>query len=114
MEQVRTTAADVARNFLTAVVILASTAALALAGLAMYHEIENNAAAAREAEATHAALCALRENVRIRRDRAVEFLIKNPEGIPGIPRPLIQQSIDDRNQTLFSLRLLRCGETNGS
>jgi hypothetical protein len=62
----------------------------------------------RVAVETHAALCAFKLGLQDRVASAEEFLIENPEGIPGISRQDIQRSIDAQKSTLLSLDELDC------
>lgn len=61
-----------------------------------------------EVQQLHGAVCALRADVTQRRNTSVNFLERNPEGIPGLPASEIQTSIDNYNRTISALSGVRC------
>lgn len=57
----------------------------------------------KQGKEAHDAICALIDDIRARADhdkvqlkRSRDFLDKHPNGIPGIPRKLLQDSVDDQ------------------
>jgi hypothetical protein len=86
---------------------------VALAGLGVYFYLD--AAAGREriaevTENTNVALCSLRGDLERRVATSIAFLEANPEGIPGIPVQVIQQSITSQQQTITALAILECSD----
>jgi len=63
---------------------------------------------AKEANRTTLALCALRNDVQIRRGASIEFLQDHPQGIPGVSAKSIQISIDGQSRTLEAMNILHC------
>lgn len=63
-----------------------------------------------EAASTHNSLCTFRADLEKRADQSQAFLDDHPEGFPGIPAPVIQNSIDNQRRTLDSLRSLNCAK----
>ncbi len=60
------------------------------------------------AHRTETALCILREDLEIRAQTSRQFLIDNPDGIPGISAEALQNSIDNQERTITALALLEC------
>lgn len=63
---------------------------------------------AHEGTRAHAALCALQADLIHRVTQGEAFLRAHPNGAFGIPASVLQQSIANEQQTIFSLRALRC------
>ncbi len=57
---------------------------------------------------THSALCAFKHDLLRRHDDGAVFLIKHPDGIPGISRADIERSLSNQQATLDSLAALDC------
>lgn len=60
------------------------------------------------ANESHAALCAFKNDIERRHEAAVRFVKENPDGIPGISRAQIDQSLDTQQDTLDALGVLVC------
>lgn len=54
------------------------------------------------------ALCSVRHDAERRVQQGSDFLIANPNGTKEIPTKIIQQSIDNAQQTVNSLSILHC------
>ena len=59
---------------------------------------------------TVGALCTFTLDLQHRYDDGVQFLLKHPEGIPGISAADIQRSLHNQKATLGSLKGLPCEE----
>ena len=95
------------RRLVTATVVLY----LGLAGLGVlveYRTHESREVIARVAIRTGEALCSFKTDIERQVKASEKFLKDHPDGIPGIPAPLIKQGIDNRKQTLASLKPLEC------
>lgn len=57
---------------------------------------------------TNSALCALRIDLEVRVASSEDFLVAHPEGIPGISRADIEQSISNQLRTITALASLEC------
>jgi hypothetical protein len=55
------------------------------------------------------ALCALRTDLERRVETSKQFLLDNPNGIPGISGATIRQSITNQESTIDALSNLNCG-----
>lgn len=62
----------------------------------------------RTSEANRSALCTLRIELERKVARSTEFLIKNPNGVPGIPAATIRAGIDSETKTIEALGDLDC------
>lgn len=62
---------------------------------------------------TSEALCSLRRNIQRQIAASEEFLVKNPNGIAGVPAKLIQDGIDRQKVTVKSLQNLECPAFQG-
>lgn len=62
----------------------------------------------RVAVETNHALCALRHDLESRYVNGVEFLERNPNGIPGISPQDITRSLESQRSTLAALKSLPC------
>lgn len=49
------------------------------------------------------ALCALQDDLERRIEAGQQFLLDHPDGIPGIPRTTIEQSLANQAQTLNAI-----------
>lgn len=54
------------------------------------------------------ALCSIRRDAEKRVEQGNQFLIDNPNGIPGISPKLLQQNVDNAQHTVNSLSILHC------
>ena len=69
----------------------------------------NQAAELRDvATETHSALCTLKNDIKVRHDAGVKFVNENPDGIPGISRAQLDQSLNSQRDTLRALGVLDC------
>lgn len=85
--------------------------AVSTTGLMLWLMVESGQQARRIREAalsTNHALCAFKADLQVRHDGLVEFIADNPHGIPGITRPMLDQSRRNYESTLESLNDLRC------
>lgn len=57
---------------------------------------------------TNQALCTFKQDLQVRYDNGVQFLVDNPEGIPGISAADIQRSLSNQRATLEALSDLNC------
>lgn len=57
---------------------------------------------------THASLCALKQELRVRKESTERLIAANPDGIPGIPRPVLDQTLVNYETTLQTLGILSC------
>lgn len=57
---------------------------------------------------TRDSLCAFKFNLQTTQRDAKDFLVENPDGIPGISAATIEQGIANRQNTLDSLQTLSC------
>lgn len=64
----------------------------------------------RESTHTTGALCALRGDLERRVQTSKDFLIDHPNGIPGISRKMILQSLANQEATIHALRGLSCSK----
>lgn len=48
----------------------------------------------------HAAICALQHDIELRHEEGQKFIIKNPDGIPGIPASVIKNGLKNQESTL--------------
>jgi hypothetical protein len=83
-------------------------ASLALFTLALVFRVQDQNRLDQIATSTNEALCALKQDLQRRYDSGTEFLASNPDGIPGITRATIQQSLENQRRTLLALRQLDC------
>ena len=56
----------------------------------------------------NAALCVLKKDLEIRYQNGQKFLINNPNGIPGISKALLTQSLDQQAATINALEIVKC------
>lgn len=82
--------------------------ALALFAWTSVQRSHDQAALEKLARETNAALCAFKTDLQRRYDAGVEFLEKNPNGIPGISGADIQRSLVNQKATLDALEGLSC------
>lgn len=68
----------------------------------------------RTQEQTGDALCTFRNDLQTRYDNGVKFLVDHPDGIPGIPAEVIQQTLKNQADTLKSLEGLPCPPQDGT
>jgi hypothetical protein len=57
---------------------------------------------------THDSLCALKNDIERRRSAGLKFVKENPDGIPGISRAQLDQSLSSQKSTLDALGVLDC------
>jgi hypothetical protein len=62
----------------------------------------------KQSKDTNAALCTLRNDLQIRVNQTEEFLRENPDGLPGIPRAALDQSLTNQRNTIKALEQLEC------
>ena len=62
----------------------------------------------RVAVETNFALCALKADIQRRYDNGVDFLERNPQGIPGLSATEIGRSLESQRSTLEALESLEC------
>jgi len=62
----------------------------------------------RIARETNESLCALKEDLQDRHDSLQELLLENPDGVLGIPRKVLQRTLEDRRSVLDALSNLQC------
>jgi len=83
-------------------------------GLGLFNASRQRADLKRIQDDTTKALCTFRDDLQRRYDDGVEFLVKHPEGIPGISAADIRRSLHNQKATLLSLRDLPCEAPNES
>lgn len=88
------------RRLLRVLVVLTAVLYLALLGLFVWTR--------HDASATSHALCALRTDLQTRVQSSRDFLRSNPNGIPGIPVSVIQDSIVNQESSIRALSSLSC------
>jgi predicted negative regulator of RcsB-dependent stress response len=96
------------RNLTRATIIIY----VVLAGLGLFAWIDSSnqrAEIKQVAISTNQALCALRFDLEARVENAEQFLVNNPDGIPGLSAASIQTSIESQRRTIVALRGLDCG-----
>ena len=54
------------------------------------------------------AVCSLRHDLQTRHDAGVRYLVAHPRGVAGISAATIEQSLQNEQSTLNSLKPLRC------
>jgi len=82
--------------------------ALAVSILALAISLFGNITLYQVAHNNNETLCALRNDLQIRHDAAVQFLDDHPKGIPGISADALRVSIRNQDATLDSLSGLDC------
>jgi len=65
-------------------------------------------AADKVAEETHDALCTFKLDLERRVETTEQFLLDNPNGIPGLSEEAIETSISNQKQTIEALAILEC------
>lgn len=60
------------------------------------------------ANRTNASLCSFKADLERRVEATREFLLRNPEGIPGISRAEFERSLASQESTIASLGSLHC------
>ena len=85
-----------------------------LSSIILFIMAQSNAATQRRLEQvsteTHGALCTLKLDIRTRYENGREFLEKHPQGIEGISREEIKQSLENQLSTLRALDTLECDD----
>jgi hypothetical protein len=66
------------------------------------------------ATSTADALCTFRADLQARYDNGIKFLVDHPDGIPGIPVEVLQQTLENQRKTLRSLKDLPCEGDEGT
>jgi hypothetical protein len=85
------------------VAFVALAVAFVVQGVLLNRLIERNATAL-------TALCSLRYDLDLRITASQAFLAEHPNGVPGIPLSVIQQSLGNSIRTRASLHVLDCQE----
>lgn len=76
--------------------------------LLTFYAIRENRQLAEKGEDARTAICALKQDLRVRINNARQFLVDNPNGIPGIPASVIKQSIANQAATVRALDVIDC------
>jgi len=63
---------------------------------------------AHESARTKHALCVLRGDLQTRINASTAYLVKHPEGIPGVDPKVIRDGIRNQQRTVSALRSLNC------
>jgi hypothetical protein len=81
---------------------------VALIILALTHVTDLSTTVAANQRADTNALCALRADLQTRVSTTQDFLLKHPNGIPGIPAPVLRSGIVNEQRTILALSPISC------
>lgn len=75
-----------------------------------FYAIGSNRQVAEEGQEAHDALCVFRGDLERRYELGLQFVADNPNGIPGLPRRTLDNSLAGQKRTIDALETLDCSD----